>query len=87
MSERKKDELLHDHNNDGVNRRQAMQKVEGNVTFHTAASTTAGQGRLAGAAEGSSRTTAKRFGDHGRELRSRATRAGGGGLDARVSGE
>jgi hypothetical protein len=39
MSEKKKDELLHDHNNDGVNRRQAMQKVEGSVTFHTAAST------------------------------------------------
>jgi Icc protein len=47
--------------------------------------TAAGQGRFAWTHEGARGTTAERPWDHGCELRPRATRAGGRGLDARVS--
>jgi len=67
---------------------QTMQKVEGNVTFHTAASTAFPQPQPGKADsrvhEGASRAL-KSVLDYGRQLRSRATRTGGRGLLARVS--
>jgi hypothetical protein len=69
---------------------QTMQKVEGNVTFQTAASTAfptsgAGQSQFSRTDEGASRAVEGRPGNHRCELHTREARFGGSGFFARVS--
>jgi 3',5'-cyclic AMP phosphodiesterase CpdA len=63
---------------------QTMQKVEGRVTFHTAAST-AWNGRFARPDEGAGGTAERSPRDYRRDLRTRQARAGDRGLVARVT--
>ena len=69
---------------------QTMQKVEGNVTFHTAcfdgvSAAGAGHGAFAGTDESAGGAVAERAGDYGCECGARAARAGGGGFFAGLS--
>jgi hypothetical protein len=66
-----------------------MQKVEGNVSFHTAYSTAfvqpaPGKADSPGPDEGSRRPTTQSFGNHGRQLRTRKTRIGNRRFNPRV---
>ena len=68
---------------------QTMQKVEGNVTFHTAASTAfpqpqPGNGRFTGADESAGGATEEHPRHHRCDLRTREARAGGRGFFARL---
>jgi hypothetical protein len=67
---------------------QTMQKVEGNVTFHTAASTAFPQPQPGKAdSPGPMKVPAERLKSNRCELRPRATCIGGGRFDARLSGK
>ena len=61
---------------------QTMQKIEGNVTFHTAMSTAfpqpaAGNGAIAWPDEGAGRAIEERARNYRREVRARSARTGG----------
>ena len=69
---------------------QLMQKVQGNVTFHTAASTAfpqpqPGMADSPGPLKSASRAAEKPAGNYGCELRPEATRPSGCGLDAWIN--
>ena len=69
---------------------QTMQKIEGNVTFHMAASASfsaasARKSRFAGTREGAGRPVAEPVGNYRRELRAGSASARGSGLNAGMS--